>query len=316
MRLIGLFVLFLMLHACNKSVVVSVQKDSPTFEKNVIYPMVIAHRGGQLEAPENTLYAFDKAIKIGVDGIELDVQLSKDLVPVLYHPKDLSAKTNEKGPVSSLTVAELKQLNAGYNFTSDGQNYPFRGDNSSLGIPTLEEAFKNIPKNIFIIIDFKSLPAGPLVDAVLKTVDATNEWDRVLFYSTSNEHMDILAKENRAILFEPRDITRSRLLQMAIHDNCDKPLKYYPWMGFELNRKMTVSEKFQLGEGHTTLDMNLWNEKTMQCIKEAQTKCKVSLFGINTKEDYISATKLGVDAVYTDCPEKIVQIKNAKTQLK
>ncbi len=299
MKRIGVFMLFLTLYACNKSVIGS-------------RVMVIAHRGGQVEAPENTLYAFDKVIQIGVDGIELDVQLSKDHIPVVYHPKELSAKTNGKGSVNSFTVADLKRLNVGYNFTLDGQNYPFRGDSSGLAMPTLEEAFRNIPKNIFIIIDFKSLPAAPLVDAVLKIVDAMNEWDRVLFYSTNHEHMDILAKENRTILFEPRDTTRLRLLQITINNNCYKPLKHYPWIGFELHRTMIISEKFQLGEGHTTLDMNLWNEKSMQCMRDAKAKCKVSLFGINTKEDYLSAKKLGVDAIYTDCPEKIMQLKRAK----
>lgn len=301
MKRISIFVLLtFLLPACNKNISRPVQ------------PVVIAHRGGQLEAPENTLYAFDKAIKAGVDGIEFDVQLSGDHIPVLYHPPDLSIRTNGKGAVSSFTVAELKRFNAGYNFTLDNQHYPFRGDNVSLGIPTLEEAFKNIPKNIFLVVDFKSLPAGPLVEAVLKIVDAMNEWDRVLFYSTSNEHMDVLVKEKRAILFEPRDITRLRLLQMAINDNCYRPLKHYPWIGFELHRTMTISEKLQLGEGHTTLDMNLWNEKSMQCIKDVQAKCKVSLFGINTEKDYVSATKLGVDAVYADCPEKIMQIKRMR----
>lgn len=301
MKRIYILVLFsFLLHACNKNISRSAQ------------PMIIAHRGGQSEAPENTLYTFGKAIKAGVDGIELDVQLSGDHIPVLYHPQDLSIRTNGKGAVSSFTVAELGRFNAGYNFTLDNQHYPFRGDNVGLGIPTLEEAFRNIPKDIFVVIDFKSLPAGPLVEAVLKIVDAMDEWDRVLFYSTSHEHMDILAKENRAILFEPRDITRLRLLQMVINDNCYRPLKHYPWIGFELHRMMTISEKLQLGEGYTTLDMNLWNEKSMQCIRDAKAQRRVSLFGINTEKDYVSATKLGVDAVYTDFPEKIMQIKRTK----
>lgn len=276
------------------------------------FPMIIAHRGGQLEMPENTLYAFKKAIELGVDGIELDVQLSKDSVPVLYHPSDLNIRTNGEGVISSFSVSALRQFNAGYRFTLDQVVFPYRNmQQIDLHIPTLEEAFKCIPKHLFIIIDLKSLPAKPLVDAVFEVVDANHEWDRVLFYSTSDEHTAILTKESRAIVFEPRNQTRSHLLQLMLNADCVRSSIYYPWVGFELRRTMTLVEKLQLGQGSTEVDIHrLWNKKSMQCIKgEAKSKSKVALFGINTEEDYRLALELGADAIYTDCPERMMKIR-------
>src|ERR1700744_3643987 len=81
-------------------------------------PKIIAHRAGTGDAPENTLEAIRQSIAHHADEMWLSVQLSKDGVPVLYRPADLSALTNATGPVSALTAAELARVNAGWNFRS------------------------------------------------------------------------------------------------------------------------------------------------------------------------------------------------------
>src|SRR5437868_740495 len=79
-------------------------------------PKVIAHRGGTGDAAENTLEAIRLSIAHHADAIWLTVQLSKDGVPMLYRPVDLSALTDTKGPVSAFTAAELARVNAGWSF--------------------------------------------------------------------------------------------------------------------------------------------------------------------------------------------------------
>jgi glycerophosphoryl diester phosphodiesterase len=74
---------------------------------------LIAHRGFSSSAPENTIAAFDLAIDEGFDNIELDAHLSADGVPVVIHDDTLDRTTNGSGPVSSLTLAELRDLDAG-----------------------------------------------------------------------------------------------------------------------------------------------------------------------------------------------------------
>ena len=71
-----------------------------------------AHRGFSGKYPENTLLAFRKAIEAGADGIELDVHLSCDGIPVIIHDETLDRTTNGTGPVSSYTAEELKGFDA------------------------------------------------------------------------------------------------------------------------------------------------------------------------------------------------------------
>lgn len=87
---------------------------------------VIAHRGGPVIGPENTLATFRRAIETGVDWLEMDVQRSSDGVLVVIHDETVDRTTNGTGQVADLTLADLKALDAG-----DGEP-----------IPTFEEALK------------------------------------------------------------------------------------------------------------------------------------------------------------------------------
>ena len=75
---------------------------------------IFAHRGFSGEYPENTMLAFDKAVEAGADGIETDVQLTKDLVPVIMHDEMLDRTTDGHGFVGDYTYDELSKLNDSY----------------------------------------------------------------------------------------------------------------------------------------------------------------------------------------------------------
>jgi glycerophosphoryl diester phosphodiesterase len=95
-------------------------------------PLVLAHRGASAYAPENTIAAFLLARELGADGVELDVQLSRDKIPVVIHDDTVNRTTDGQGRVSDLTVAELARLDAGGWKTED-----YRGER----IPTLAQVF-------------------------------------------------------------------------------------------------------------------------------------------------------------------------------
>jgi glycerophosphoryl diester phosphodiesterase len=76
----------------------------------VATPLVIAHRGASAEAPENTLAAFRRALALQVDGIELDVHLSRDGVPVVFHDTGLRRLTGAAGKITGKTWRELAGL--------------------------------------------------------------------------------------------------------------------------------------------------------------------------------------------------------------
>jgi glycerophosphoryl diester phosphodiesterase len=71
---------------------------------------VIAHRGASSDRPENTFGAFDEALKQGCDGIEMDIQLTRDEVPVIYHDKTLARVGGGRNRVSQLTLRELQRI--------------------------------------------------------------------------------------------------------------------------------------------------------------------------------------------------------------
>src|SRR6185295_12066984 len=74
-------------------------------------PMVFAHRGGGALAPENTIEAFDNGLRLGADGLELDVRLSRDGDVVVHHDRTLDRTTALTGPVVARTSGELAQAN-------------------------------------------------------------------------------------------------------------------------------------------------------------------------------------------------------------
>lgn len=76
----------------------------------------IAHRGFSRLYPENTMLSFNKAVELGVDAIELDVQLSKDGVLMVLHDEDLLRTTGEKGLLKDRTFNELRELDASGTF--------------------------------------------------------------------------------------------------------------------------------------------------------------------------------------------------------
>jgi glycerophosphoryl diester phosphodiesterase len=110
-------------------------------------PTVFAHRGASHDAPENTLAAFELAVHLGAEAIELDAQLSADKQVVVIHDHTVDRTTDGRGRVSDLQLATLKQLDAGGYFDST-----FRGER----IPTLREVFETLGQRILINIELKN----------------------------------------------------------------------------------------------------------------------------------------------------------------
>jgi glycerophosphoryl diester phosphodiesterase len=139
------------------------------------HPLDIAHQGGEDEFPSNTMYAFQRALQVGADMLELDVGVTKDGQVVVMHDTTVDRTTNGHGTVASYTLKRLRRLDAAYWFASGGADayrhdrarraYRFRGvatgrrhpprgfRRSDFRVPTLREvlrAFPHTPINIEI----------------------------------------------------------------------------------------------------------------------------------------------------------------------
>ena len=139
-------------------------------------PLIFGHRGAPHQAPENTLAAFRAAAAIGADGVELDVQLTKDGVPIIMHNKTVDETTDGSGLVAELTLAQIKKLDAGSHFSPE-----FVGEK----VPTLEELLAELGQQLLFNIELK--PAGKqsreLVNAVAEQVEQLAMTTRVWFSS-------------------------------------------------------------------------------------------------------------------------------------
>lgn len=136
----------------------------------------VGHRGASAEAPANTLAAFERAAALGADGVELDVHLSADGVPVVIHDFAVDATTDGTGQVADLPLAALKELDAGSWFSP-----AFAGER----IPTLDQVFEAVGRRLLINVELKvrGRPAGGLAEAVARRVADHGLADRVLVSS-------------------------------------------------------------------------------------------------------------------------------------
>ncbi len=128
-------------------------------------PLIVGHRGASAAAPQNTLAAFRKAVDLGADGVELDVQLSADHVLVVIHSFTVDETTDGTGGVADKTLAQLKELDAGCKFGPQ-----FAGER----IPTLPEVLETLGGRLLANIELKVFDprdnrlSAPVVETVRK----------------------------------------------------------------------------------------------------------------------------------------------------
>ncbi len=131
----------------------------------------IAHRGASMIAPENTLAAFNKAIEIGVDAVELDLHGTADGEIVVIHDSSLDRTTNMRGPVNQTTLETIKQADAGSWF-----NQQFAGE----PVPTLAEVLECITDETMAVLEIKD---SMISEAVVEKVREMNLLERIVIIS-------------------------------------------------------------------------------------------------------------------------------------
>lgn len=106
---------------------------------------VVAHQGGNHLRPDNTMLAFEHAVELGVDALEMDVHSTADGVLVVIHDETVDRTTNGSGAVKDMTFAELRELDAAYNWPhhENSDEHPYRG--RGIRIPSLEEVLRRFP---------------------------------------------------------------------------------------------------------------------------------------------------------------------------
>lgn len=132
-------------------------------------PKVIGHRGAKAYAPENTLESIATAASLGVEWVELDVKLTRDNMPIIFHDEELDRTTNGSGLVAQTDYADIANLEAGSWF---GDSF------AGIKIPTLEEAIDVILKhNLGLNLEIKPCPGREKETAEIALDHLSQMWD-------------------------------------------------------------------------------------------------------------------------------------------
>jgi glycerophosphoryl diester phosphodiesterase len=264
--------------------------DHPFFE-GLSPTLHIAHRGGALVAPENTLLAFEQAVRTyRTDMLELDVQLTADGVLMVAHDDTLDRCTNAQGDLSQYTAAELRQVDAGFRFTPDGgRTYPFR--EKGVRIPTLAEVLGTFD-GLRLNIELKRPQPG--IEA--RFAEQVRQADAV----------------NRVCVGSADDALAERLV-LALPEAAH----FYPVMGL-------TSFVMAVRQGHRPPDdprfcvldmpleyagMRLVDEVLVQTAREHGRW--VNVWTVDDEDDMRALVRLGVGGVMTDRPDLLRRVLSA-----
>lgn len=237
-------------------------------------PLVFAHRGVSSLAPENTLAAFRLAAKLGVDGIELDVQLSRDGIPVVIHDDRLERTSNGAGRVRHHTYAELHQLDCGGWFGP-----AFAGE----CLPALEEALAAFPGLVNVEIKQQEVEYAGIEEAVVEVLRRAGALERAIVSSFDHRSVrrvhELEPALSTAVLFvaSPVDpgLDARAASASAVHP---QHLGAYPWL-------------VQAAHG-AGLAVRAWT--------------------VDTEEDVARVVGAGVDAIVSNVPHRVKEWLGAR----
>lgn len=242
---------------------------------------IIAHRGANKKAPQNTIPAFIKAIEENADGFETDVHLTRDNVPVICHNYTIDATSDGVGEISSYTLEEIKKFDFGSYFSEDFADTP---------LPTLEEFLELTSKSDceIINIELKCPREGMtvLVEKTLECIDKVGCLDKVLISSFSPEILKTVK---------------------AMNESC-KTAFLYPTS--QINVYKPVINPFPVVENISCDVLHPASAAVLEKhVKLAHEKgLKVNVWTVNEKKAIERLLDFGVDGLITDMPLETRQI--------
>ncbi|RDW18015.1 glycerophosphodiester phosphodiesterase [Oceanobacillus chungangensis] len=236
---------------------------------------IYGHRGCMGTYPENTLLGFQKAIEQGVDGLELDVQLTKDGEVVVIHDEILDRTTNGNGYIKDFTLLEVKQFSAGVNYA----HFPEYDEASWVAerVPTLKEVLELLaPYDIELNIELKTylINYEGIEEKVLSIVEQFGNGRKIIF---SSFHLPTLLRIKK--------LNKYAEIAWLLDQRISHPLDYIQGLDLEalhISKHVALSDAYYLKE-----------------IFE-----KIRVWTVNDKDEIKQLLDLNVNAIITDFPER------------
>lgn len=256
-------------------------------------PLIVAHRGASAVAPENTLAAFQRAIECGADGIEFDVRLAGDGVPVVIHDQTLDRTAGRPARVSDVTSDELSQIDVGTWFNRANTELA-APEFENQTVPTLRETLDLLAGfggRIFVELKSEEADILPLCRSLADIIlDSPLLMQIVVksFRLAAIPAMRTLCPEvTTAALFEP-DI--KTILRKKRHI-------------------LTIAR--ELGADEISIHRSLATRKFVAAAEEAGFP--VAVWTVDEPKWFTKAVETGIYALITNDPRKMIQVREAFT---
>ena len=255
-------------------------------------PLIIGHRGASAVAPENTLAAFRQALSDGADGVEFDVRLSRDAVPVVIHDRSLNRTGDRANLVSSMTARELGKVDVGSWFNRRFRSRA-RDEYSKERTPTLEQVFETVGNSkVLLYVELKSDNSADegLVREVVALINRYDLRELVVVESFTLANLQMVkqidGRIRTAALFEPGRqplslLSGRRLIKQTLASHADE---------IALHRS-SVNHRVVSAARDAGLSVVVWTVDTPSWIARAQ--------------------RLGIKALITNRPDEMLRLRDS-----
>ena len=249
--------------------------------------MVIAHRGGRSLGPESTLYTYRKAVKLGVDVLEMDVRSTGDGQLIILHDDTVTRTTNATGPVESYSLVDLKKLDAAHRWSPDnGLTFPLR--NKGVKIPTLAEVFNAFPQTK-MNPEIKD-PRSSTIHALCRFIRDHRMMQKVMVASFDADSL----KEFRSIC-----------PQVATSAGASEAMLFYGLQ--KIYQEAAYSPDAQaLQVPETFRDLRVINRRFIEAAHARNMR--VQVWTVNDVDTMQRLLNLGVDGIMTDYPQRLMEL--------
>ncbi len=267
--------------------------------------LIYAHQGGALEGASSTLAAIDQAISNGANAIELDVHATKDRELVVCHDASVDRTTNSKGPISSFSLAELKEMDNAYWFVPNARegtgksdsDYAWRGKapgDPRYGIATLREVIETFP-GVILNLDIKQIapqvePYEELLAILLRSCKRT---DDVIVASFLDSATDAFAKFAPEIAVSAGTLATADFYRSAHGGHDIESVSYVALQVPHRYGDITVVDEAFVSYAH-------------------EVGVAVHVWTIDEEEEMRELMALGVDGIISDRPSLLTSV--AKSQ--
>ncbi len=261
--------------------------EHPFFERAGDGPLVLAHQGGDGLWPGDTLLAFEQAMALGVDVLEMDVHATADGVLVLMHDETVDRTTNGTGFIRDMTLADLQTLDAGYHWSADGgQTFPFRGQ--GIRAPALAEVVSRFPDALYNIEIKQAEP--DIGQALCDLLQQRQLLDQALIASFRESAMRSFravcpGAATSGVESEIRQFYTLNLLFLgALYQARAEAFQVPEYSG---ERQVVTARFVRQAQGHNVA-VHVWT--------------------VNETEDMARLLALGVDGIITDYPDRLLDL--------